>query len=304
MALSWTFDDMPNQTGRVIVVTGATSGLGRVTAERLAAGGATVLMAVRDVAKGERVRATMTGDIEVHRLDLADPASVHEFAASLVDRQIDVLINNAGLGARERELTPDGHELTLATNHLGPFALTGLLLERFRAGRDPRVVTVGSNFYKLVRSGADDADLAAERDPYVSIRQYTRTKLANLLFAEELHRRLRAVGSPVRSFAAHPGMARTGMQENPGGVAERVVVSVMAAMFARSAEAGVLPILYAATDPRARVGRFHGPSARKWDKRVHSARIVAPAADPERAARQWAIAERATGVHYLGGVRL
>ncbi|MEV0329375.1 SDR family NAD(P)-dependent oxidoreductase [Micromonospora echinospora] len=303
MALNWTVDHMPNQTGRTVVVTGATSGLGRVTAARLAEAGATVLMAVRDTAKGERVRAEMRGDVEVHRIDLADPGSIRMFAESLGHRRIDALINNAGLSARERELTPEGYERVIATNHLGPFALTGLLLNRFRPDRLPRVVTVGSNFYRQVRSGTDDENLAATGS-FQPLRQYVRSKVSNLLFAQELDRRLRAAGSPVRSFAAHPGMAWTGMQDNPGSIAERVLVAALGALVARSAEAGALPILFAATDPRARADAFHGPSQRKWDKRVHFAPVVAPCNDSERAARQWAIAEAATGVHYLSGVHL
>jgi len=300
MAQTWTFDDMPDQTGRTAVVTGATSGLGLVAAEQLAAHGATVLMAVRDVAKGERVRAGLRGDLEVHELDLADLDSVRSFAARLRDsgRRIDVLLNNAGIGARERVLTPQGQESTFATNHLGHFALTGLLLDLFRPDHDPRVVTVSSNLYRVVRDlGLDDLTAARSFSPG---RAYSRSKLANTLFGAELDRRLRAAGSAVRSFLAHPGMARTPMNQNPPRPAERAVVAVISALAARTAEQGTLPMLFAATSPDAATGVLLGPGLlRKWDTRVHFAPLTASATDRALATRLWNVSQDLTGVTYL-----
>ncbi len=299
MAISFTVEDVPDQTGRVVVVTGASSGLGTVLTRHLAARGATVLMAVRDVAKGARVRATVHGDVEVHQVDLADLDSVRRFADALHDsgREIDVLVNNAGVGGQSRELTPQGHERTFATNHLGPFALTGLLLDLFRPDHDPRVVAVGSNLYRM-RPGRDFADLAAGR-AHSPGPAYSGSKLATVLFGAELERRLRRAGSSVRSFTAHPGMARTPMHDTARGFTQKAFVTVAGALFARSAEAGALPLLFAATGPAARTGVFLGPSSRRWDDRVHAAALVAPADDPALAAELWRVSEDATGVRYL-----
>jgi NAD(P)-dependent dehydrogenase (short-subunit alcohol dehydrogenase family) len=297
---TWTFADIPDQTGRTVVVTGASSGLGLVAAGQLAAHGATVLMAVRDVDKGARVAAGLRGDVEVHHLDLADLDSVRRFAGTLHDagRTIDVLLNNAGIGARRRVLTAQGQESTFATNHLGHFALTGLLLDLFRPGHDPRVVTVSSNLYRRTRTGIDFDDLTAARS-YSPGRAYIRSKLANLLFGLELDRRLRAAGSEVRSFLAHPGMARTPMNQEQGGRAERAFVAVVGSLIARTAEQGTLPLLFAATSPDAETGVFLGPGLRKSDTRVHFAAPVAPATDRDLAARLWSVSQDLTGVAYL-----
>jgi NAD(P)-dependent dehydrogenase (short-subunit alcohol dehydrogenase family) len=296
MAVSFSTTDIPDQTGRTVVVTGASSGLGAIVAGELAARGATVLMAVRDVAKGERVRAGLAGDLEVHQVDLGDLDSVRRFAGSLHDRgrQLDVLINNAGIGGQRRELTPQGHEQVFATNHLGPFALTGLLLDLFRPDHDPRVVAVGSNLYRRIRVGTDFTDTS-----FAPGRTYVKSKLANLLFGTELQRRLAAAGSPVRSFLAHPGMATTPMHDTAEGLLQKSFLTVAGAVLARSAQAGALPLLFAATSPQAETGVFLGPSLRKWDRRVHFADLAAPADDLALAARLWQISEESTGVRYL-----
>ena len=298
---SFGFDDIPDQTGRTVLVTGASSGLGAIAAEQLAARGATVLMAVRDVAKGSAVANRIgRGDLEVHQVDLADLDSVRSFAGSLHDagRHIDVLINNAGVGGQRRALTAQGYERVFATNHLGPFALTGLLLDLFRPDHDPRVVAVGSNLYRRMRPATDFEDLAADRSfsPGVA---YVRSKLANLMFGSELERRLRRAGSPVRSFLAHPGMASTPMHDTAQGFVQKTFLVVAGALLSRPAEAGAVPLLFAATSPAAESGVFLGPSARKWDSRVHFDALVRPADDAELAARLWQISERATGVRYL-----
>ena len=302
MAVRWSYDDMPDQTGRTVVVTGASSGLGLVLADRLARRGASVIMAVRDVAKGERVRAGLTGDLEVRQVDLADLDSVRRFADGLHadGRHLDVLVNNAGIGAQRRELTPWGHERVFATNHLGAFALTGLLLDLFRPDHDPRVVAVGSNLYRRFKPRVDFEDLSAERG-FAPGAAYVRSKLANLLFGAELDRRLRRAGSPVRSFLSHPGMAPTPMHEGARTFAQKAMVTIAGAFLNRPVEQAVLPLAFAATDPAARTGVFLGPAARKKDIRVHFAALVPPADDLALADRLWRVSEDATGVRYLAG---
>ncbi|MBQ1027714.1 SDR family NAD(P)-dependent oxidoreductase [Micromonospora sp. C95] len=300
MPAAWTLDEIPDQTGRTAVVTGANSGLGRIAAEQLAARGATVIMAVRDVAKGERVRAGIAGHLEVRRLDLADLDSVRAFVGQLRDegREIDLLLNNAGVTATGQEHSPQGYEPIFATNHLGHFALTGLLLDRFRPDRDPRVVTVSSAFYRLLRGGPDADDLAG-RPAAPEAKRYIRSKQANVLFGAELDRRLRRAGSPVRSFLAHPGMARTPMHHQAGGAAAWAFTRIGGLLFARSPRRGTIPLLYAATSATAETGVFLGPSLRKWDSRVHARPIISPGDDLALAGRLWQVSEAATGVHYL-----
>ncbi|MDQ1304729.1 MAG: hypothetical protein QG671_556 [Actinomycetota bacterium] len=304
MAVTWTVDDIPDQTGRTAVVTGASSGLGLITAAQLARHGATVLMAVRDVAKGERARTELVGDLEVHQLDLADLGSVRAFADTLhrQGRRIDVLVNNAGTGtAPQRQLSAQGHELIFATNHLGHFALTGLLLDLFRPGQDPRVVNVGSNLYRQMRDTLDVDDLA---DPasYSPGTAYVRSKVATVLFGAELDRRLRAAGRPVRSFLAHPGMANTPMHDAAHTFAQRAMVAITKPLLSRSAEHGALPLLFAATSPDAATGVFLGPTRNKRDLRVHFAPLVAPGDDLGAARRLWSLSEKLSGVPYLSSV--
>ncbi|MEL7976564.1 oxidoreductase [Isoptericola sp. F-RaC21] len=228
---------IPDQTGRTAVVTGATSGIGRVTAQALATRGARVVLAVRDVDKGRAAAAAMPGDVVVRRLDLADLASVRAFAADLAE-PVDLLVNNAGVMVPPLTRTADGFELQLGTNHLGHFALTNLLLPRVRG----RVVTVSSSAHRF---GAIDVDdLNWERRRYRPMAAYGQSKLANLLFTAELQRRLAAAGSPVIAVAAHPGMAATHLlseRRGAGHLMHRVSVP-----FAQPAEDGALPTLYAA----------------------------------------------------------
>jgi NAD(P)-dependent dehydrogenase (short-subunit alcohol dehydrogenase family) len=302
MAIPFSFDDILDQTGRTAVVTGAGSGLGLIAAAQLAARGAKVIMAVRDTAKAERIRAGLPGELQVHHLDLADLDSVRRFAATLHDRGegLDLLLNNAGASAQTRQLSPQGHERVLATNHLGHFALTGLLLDLFRPESGPRIVTVASNFYRRVR--LDFADLGAARS-YSPGLVYARSKLANVLFGAELDRRLRHVGSPVRSLLAHPGMARTPMHDSAEGVAQRAFLAVLGGLLARTAEHGTLPLLFAATAPAAETGVLLGPSLRKTDTKVYFAPIARSGADPVAADRLWCASQELTGVRYLAGAQ-
>jgi NAD(P)-dependent dehydrogenase (short-subunit alcohol dehydrogenase family) len=300
MAIPFSFDDIPDQAGRTAVVTGASSGLGLIAAAQLAARGAKVIMAVRSPEKGHRVRAGLRGDLEVHEVDLADLESVRRFSDRLHEqgRAVDVLVNNAGTGGQAAELTAQGFERVFATNHLGHFALTGLLLDLFRPDHDPRVVTVGSNFYRWLRGGLNFDDLDSARS-FRAATAYPRAKLAQILFGAELDRRLRAAGSPVRSFLAHPGMASTPMHDAADGLAQRLFLSVGTRVLARSAEEGTFPLLYAAVAADAPTGVMLGPSLRKSDKSVHVQPLVPPGDDPTAAARLWSVSEDLTGVSYL-----
>lgn len=300
MALAWGFDDMPDQSGRTVVVTGASSGLGLVLTEQLARRGASVIMAVRDPEKADRVRAGLAGDIEVRPVDLGDLDSVRRFADQMYadGRALDVLINNAGTGAQQRVLGPQGYERTFATNHLGAFALTGLLLHLFRPDHDPRVVAVASDFYRRMKVRDPFTDLTAA-GRWSPARAYTESKLANVLFGMDLDRRLRRSGSPVRSLIAHPGMATTPMHDTARGLLQRTFLAVATMLLARTAEQGAIPLAFAATSLDARPGVALGPGTRKTDLRVHFHPIVAPADDQALGARLWRISEQATGVHYL-----
>lgn len=289
---SFSLADIPPMTGRTAIVTGASSGLGRATARALAAAGARVVAAVRDPAKGREAVATMTGDLEVRRLDLADLASVRAFADGF-DGDIDLLINNAGLMVPPLGRTADGFELQLGTNHLGHFALTNLLLPRIRG----RVVTVSSNGH---RAGSIDLDdLNWEHRPYRAARAYGQSKLANLLFTAELQRRLTEAGSPVLATAAHPGMASTDLLRPPG---ERPRMEAfqqrIAHLLAQSEDDGALPTLYAAVADIPGNG-YAGPSGflqgRGAPTLVSRSRR---ARDGDLARRLWTASEQLTDVTF------
>ncbi|GAA3443895.1 oxidoreductase [Planomonospora venezuelensis] len=298
----WTADRIPDQHGRIAVVTGANSGLGLVTATELARRGAHVVLAVRNTAAGEEAARRIGGDVEVRELDLASLDSVRAFAAKLaVDHPaIDLLVNNAGvvlLGPRRT--SADGFELQLATNMLGHFALTGLLLGKLAAARRSRVVSLGSITHKNAHLDFDD--LMSERD-YRAAPAYGRSKLATTIFGVELDRRLRVAGSPIVSALAHPGLTRTNLTprawEHRGRFGQ--MIARLGLLVTQSVEQGALPQLRAATDPGVRGGQFFGPS-RLWETRgpVTEARLSREAADPAVGKRLWAAAEELTGVSYL-----
>ncbi|WP_433088371.1 SDR family NAD(P)-dependent oxidoreductase [Dactylosporangium sp. CA-052675] len=276
-----------DMAGRTVIVTGASSGLGQATARELKRRGAHVIAAVRTPARA--------AEFDARVLDLNDLDSVRAFAAG-VREPVDVLVNNAGIGNRPRELSAQGFESTFATNFLGHFALTGLLLDRMRDDGRARIVHVGSALYRHMKTLPLD-DLAAERG-YSKGRAYVGSKLAQLVFGLELDRRLRRAGRPIRSLVAHPGMANTPMNSNLPSRAGRAFMSVLQATVGRPADRAAIPILYAATDPAARPGDFIGPRLRRWDDRVHAGAIAPHAADPTLAARLWAVAEDATGVRF------
>ena len=205
----WTAQDLPDLSGRTFVVTGANSGLGLIDARELARAGARVVLAVRDTAKGEQAARTIDGAAEVRKLDLADLDSIRAFAEAW-EGDLDVLINNAGIMAIPQQRTSDGFEMQIGTNHLGPFALTNLLLPQIT----DRVVTVSSGAHRI--GGLDLDDLNWHSRGYQRWRAYGQSKLSNLLFTLELQRRVSAAGSELRAVAAHPGYAATNLQNRTG----------------------------------------------------------------------------------------
>jgi NAD(P)-dependent dehydrogenase (short-subunit alcohol dehydrogenase family) len=236
---SWTASDLPSFAGRTVVVTGANSGLGAVTARELARVGARVILAVRDTGKGEAAAREMTGDAEVRRLDLQDLASVRQFADG-VDT-VDVLINNAGVMAIPHAATSNGFESQIGTNHLGHFALTNLLLPKLT----DRVVTVSSMMHLTGYISLKDLNWESRR--YSAWQAYGQSKLANLLFTSELQRRLAAVGSPLRALAAHPGWSSTNLQGQSGRKVGDVLISFLTGLVATDADFGARQTLYAAS---------------------------------------------------------
>jgi NAD(P)-dependent dehydrogenase (short-subunit alcohol dehydrogenase family) len=299
----WTVEDIPDQAGRIAVVTGASTGLGLETARALAARGASVVLAVRNLDTGERAAATITGaspdaEVTVQRLDLSSLDSVRAAAAELRARhdRIDLLINNAGVMYTPRSTTADGFELQLGTNHLGHFALTGLLLDRLLAADGSRVVTVSSVGHRI-RSRIDLDDLGFERR-YSRVAAYGRSKLANLLFTYELQRRLAQAGSSTIAVAAHPGMSNTELVRNSPRVL-RVLNAAFVSPFAQSAARGALPTLRAATDPTVVGGQYYGPDGFR-ELRGHPTVVASSrrSHDTDTQQRLWAISEDLTGVSY------
>jgi NAD(P)-dependent dehydrogenase (short-subunit alcohol dehydrogenase family) len=299
----WTADQIPDQYGRIAIVTGANSGLGLIVARELARAEATVIVATRDIDKGtkamEHIKSEIpTAKVEVMQLDLANLGSVHAFAAGFLSshNRLDLLINNAGVMATPHKLTADGFELQLGTNHLGHFALTALLMPTLSEMLGARVVTVSSNSHKGGRMNFDD--LQGEGH-YSRWGAYAQSKLANLLFALELDRRLKAAALPVISVAAHPGYSATNLQLSRRALPERIVFQVANRLFAQSAEIGALPILYAATFPELPGGSYVGPAG-PAEMRGYPT-LVQPserAKEVATARRLWQISEALTGVRY------
>jgi NAD(P)-dependent dehydrogenase (short-subunit alcohol dehydrogenase family) len=287
---------LPDMTGRTAIVTGANSGIGRAAARALAGAGAHVVLAVRDTDKGEAAAATMPGETEVRRLDLADLVSIREFAAGWAG-DVSLLINNAGVMVPPLSRTADGFELQFGTNHLGHFALTNLLLEDIT----DRVVTVSSTGHRI--GTIDFDDLNWERRRYHAWRAYGQSKLANLLFTAELQRRLDDAGSPVLATAAHPGYAATNLQFRSGRRSLDVISSIGNRLLAQDEDGGALPTLYAATADIPG-NSFAGPGgfmeqrgAPKLVGRRHTAE------DAGVARRLWDVSEELTGVRFPLGVK-
>lgn len=303
----WNTRRIPDQHGRVAVVTGANSGLGLITATELARNGARVVMAVRNTAAGDRAAAAIRdsvprAEVEVRQLDLASLASVRAFAQGLTAdfATIDLLINNAGVALLgPARMTNDGFEFQFGTNMLGPFALTGLLLDSLGQADAPRVVSLSSITHKNAHLDFDD--LQSLRD-FDSRRAYGRSKLAATAFGLELDRRLRAADSPIISVVAHPGISSTNLSHRAfedRGLTGRIIVR-MWLLATQSAEQGALPQLFAATATGVRGGQFFGPSGfRELRGRVAEVQPSPEAAAPAVGRRLWAAAEELTGITYL-----
>lgn len=292
----WSTEDIPDQSGRTAVVTGANTGLGAVMARELSRKGARVVLACRDVAKGADVAADLVG-AQVVRLDLSSLVSVREAAAEIRDghERIDLLVNNAGVMMTPRGVTQDGFELQLGTNHLGHFALTGLLLDRLVATRGSRVVTVSSLAHRLGSGRMNFEDLNSER-AYDRMGAYAQSKLANLLFTHELQRRLVATGAETIAVAAHPGISSTDLGRYVPWYA-RPVVSGFTLAAGHSAAKGSKPILRAATDAEVVGGDYVGPSGfRQMRGRPVMVGSSGASRDPAAMRRLWEVSEKLTGV--------
>ena len=287
----WTPKDLPNLDGRTVLITGATSGIGRAAATELAGAGARVVMAVRNTERGEQIASELGNGAEARKLDLTDLASVHAFAEGW-EGPIDVLINNAGVMAVPEGRTKDGFETQIGTNHLGHFALTGLLLRHVT----DRVVQIASGAHRMGK--IDLEDLNWERRSYKRWPAYGQSKLANLLFVFELQRRLAEAGSPVRAVAAHPGYAATELQSRTGNPIQNGLMAIGNRILAQSGDQGAWPTEFAATEDIPG-GSYVGPDGR-GEMRGHPT-LVSPssaATDGDVARGLWALSERLTGVRY------
>lgn len=296
----WTTADIPDQTGRTAVVTGANTGVGYEIATALAAKGATVVLAVRNLDKGEdaarQIRQAHPGaSVELQKLDLSSLESVRAAAEELNSRDagIDLLINNAGVMSTQRKTTPDGFELQFGTNHLGHFALTGLLLDRILAAPGSRIVTMSSIGHKSIREIRFD-DLQAERS-FTRIGTYSHSKLANLMFSYELQRRL--AGTQTISVAAHPGASKSSL-----GRSDSLLDTLVAKVFSvtqQSTPMGALPALRAATDPGVIGGQYFGPRGIAQFQGHPTVVSSSPTSHDAAAQRRlWEVSEKLTGVVY------
>ena len=293
----WTFDNIPDQSGRVAVVTGANSGIGYETAHRLAARHARVVMACRNLDKAEAAKARILNDVphaalQVMPLNLSSLASVQAFAEAFLaeHERLDLLINNAGVMIPPYSTTEEGFELQFGTNHLGHFALTGRLLPLINRTPKARIVTVSSGAHRF---GTIDFDNLNAEKGYAKWRFYGQSKLANLLFTYELQRRLEAAGQTTISVAAHPGWTATNLQQHTG------LAQFFNRFFAMPPEQGALPTLFAATASSVSGGTFYGPDGflemNGYPTQVHSNQR---SHDQAVATRLWAVSEQLTGVRF------
>jgi NAD(P)-dependent dehydrogenase (short-subunit alcohol dehydrogenase family) len=284
----WTAADLPSFAGRTAIVTGASGGLGEVTARELARVGAQVILAVRNTEKGEATAQQMTGDVEVRRLDLQDLASVRDFADGV--ETVDVLINNAGIMATPYALTADDFESQIGTNHLGHFALTNLLLPKLT----DRVVTVSSVMHRIGYISLKDLNWQSR--PYSAWLAYGQSKLANLLFTNELQRRLDTVGSSLRALAAHPGFSHTNLQGHSGRKFGDALMSFGTRLIATDADFGARQTLCAASQD-APGNTFVGPRFGIWGRTqpVGRSRLAKRAAT---AAALWELSEQLTSTKF------
>jgi NAD(P)-dependent dehydrogenase (short-subunit alcohol dehydrogenase family) len=304
--MGWDATHLPDQHGKRVIVTGANSGIGYDAAAALAMAGAAVVLACRSEERGSQAlrllrAAHQDADVALQLLDLSSLASIRTFAEALGPAPIDLLINNAGLMALPYGTTEDGFEMQLGVNHLGHFALTGLLFERIVAAPEPRVVTVSSLAH---HRGSLPTDALFHQEPgYGKWRAYAASKLANMLFHFELHRRTRARHSHLAAVACHPGYAATNLQQKgpkmTGNRLTGLVHSLGNALVAQPSEMGALPTLFAAVEP-LESGAFIGPAGR-LEMRGPPTKVRASRAarDPEAGARLWAQSIEATGVSFL-----
>lgn len=298
----WTLADAPHLGGRTVVITGANSGLGLASATHLASLGADIVMACRSIDKAERVAAPLRADhpeqrIEIRHLDLSSLASIQRFAAGLIDsgRFVDVLMNNAGVMATDRLSTEDGFDLQFGTNHLGHFALTGLLLPLLATNPSgSRVVNVSSMVHRIGRVDLADPNYRSRR--YSRWGAYAQSKLANLLFTAELHRRLVESGSSITALAAHPGTASTELGKD-GSATTNWVIRNFFGVLVRGPQSGAHAQVRASVDPAVRGGQFYGPAfvaAGPPTSETPSRR----ARRSDDAKRLWELSEQLTGVTY------
>jgi NAD(P)-dependent dehydrogenase (short-subunit alcohol dehydrogenase family) len=307
-AKGWSLADVPDQSGKVAIVTGANSGIGWWTALGLAARGAHVVLACRSMenahAAAQRLRAVVPdARLETQRLDVSDFDSVHAFADAFLARhlRLDVLINNAGIAWAPQLVSAQGHEMHLATNFLGPFVLTARLIDRLKATRGARIVIVGSNEHHSGRLDFDDLDW--QRRSFGSRLAYAQSKVAMLSFTLELDRRLKHSGTGLVALAAHPGFSSTDIAKNSrmplmNWWIGRQSIAIAAKIF-QGAEAGAMPLLDAATNPVLSGGEYRGPQ--RWFGTTGDpgpARVAKAARDPEAAQRLWACAETMTHTRY------
>jgi NAD(P)-dependent dehydrogenase (short-subunit alcohol dehydrogenase family) len=303
--MQWTVTDIPSQAGRLAIITGASSGIGAAAADVLAGKGAEVVLAVRDQRRGDTIQARILAGnpgakVSVSLLDLADLSSVRAFAGRLNDAQqpVDILLNNAGLGMQaDRAVTSDGFERQFGTNHLGHFALTGLLVPALLRAPAPRLVTIASIAH--LRGRIDFDDLQGARR-YAGMKTYSQSKLANLMFALELDARARAARSKLASLAAHPGLAATGFLTAIGLPAyQESIGNFIFKIFGQDSAHGALPGLYAATMTDAKGGQYWGPDGfREMRGTPALAKISPRAQDQETRQRLWTVSEELTGVHF------
>ena len=295
---AWSTADIPDQSGRVAVITGANTGLGFETAKALADKGATVVIAVRNTDKGKQAAARIGGTVEVQELDLTSLASIRDAADALKSRfdRIDLLINNAGVMTTPKGTTKDNFELQFGTNHLGHFALTGLLLPSIVDVPGSRVVTVSSNGHKMGGAIHWD-DLQWERS-YSRMGAYTQSKLANLMFTYELERRLAPRGTTI-AVAAHPGTATTELARSLPRPIERAFLAAAPVLFAQKPDGGALPSLRAATDPGVLGGQYYGPDG-IGQQRGNPVVVASNALSYDVAQQQrlWTVSEELTGVTF------
>jgi NAD(P)-dependent dehydrogenase (short-subunit alcohol dehydrogenase family) len=307
-AAGWTTADVPDQSGRTVLVTGASSGLGLRSAEAFAAHGARVLLGCRNPAKGEAARAQVAAVAsgpapELVRIDLADLGSVRRAASAVAGHtgRLDVLMNNAGVMAVPLGRTTEGFELQIGTNHLAHYALTGLLLPLLLQAPAARVVSVSSQAHRMGRIRWED--LNWRRKPYSRWRAYGQSKLANLLFTGELDRRADAAGTGLLAVAGHPGYADTHLQtavhEATGARLRAQGMKVLNKLAAQPDSMGALPQLYAATMPDVIGGEYFGPSGpAEWRGHPRRVGMSKAARDPEAGRRLWELSAELTGITY------